>query len=201
MATKAKTKTAAKAQPQIGIQEIVEATLDAGRGFVYLPESVYAPLVEQGLVEANTGMQNPDNANEYAVRATEKGKQSIMSNEGQTNAPATSKGNFEVAKGFSALGIVSKRRSGGAGTTYPFDTMEVDEYFFIPATAERPNPAKSMASTVSSATARYAKPAADGATRVNRKGQTVPVMVETRKFAVKSAEKDGVAGAYVVRVA
>jgi len=48
----------------------------------------------------------------------------------------------------------SKRRVGGE--KYPFDALQPGQSFFVPATEENPNPAKSLASTVSSATARYA---------------------------------------------
>ncbi len=44
----------------------------------------------------------------------------------------------------------------GKSSTYPFDSMEVGQSFFVAATQDRPNPAKSMASTVNSAKARYA---------------------------------------------
>jgi hypothetical protein len=48
----------------------------------------------------------------------------------------------------------SKRRVGGE--KYPFDALQPGQSFFVPATDDNPNPAKSLASTVSSATARYA---------------------------------------------
>lgn len=182
---KAKSQTAAVAA--ITLAQIVEATLDNERGFLYVPESVYAPLVEQGLVEVNADMKN--DAGDYAVRATEKG-QSTVTNETQPQAAAATAAvtsNFTLDSDI-AMPTVKQRIVGGE--TYPFDKMEVGNSFFVPATAERPNPAKSMASTVSSATARYAKPAEDGATRISKRtGKEMPVMVETRKFVVRSVDE------------
>lgn len=78
--------------------------------------------------------------------------------------------------------------SGRGGNVYPFDALEVGQSFFVPNSDEKPNAAKSLASTVSSATSRYAVPSEDGATKINKKGETVPVMVKTRKFVVRSVE-------------
>lgn len=193
----ANAKKTAKTAPAIGIKEIAEATLDSTRGFIYLPESVYGQLEQEGLVEVNHNMK--DEAGNPAVRATDKG-QSTVTNETQTQAAAApvAKSNFALEDG---VAIPTVKRASIGGETYPFDKMEVGQSFFIAATDERPNPAKSMASTVSSATARYAKPAEDGATRVNRKGKTVPVVVETRKFMVRSVNENGAQGARVWRTA
>ena len=84
---------------------------------------------------------------------------------------------------------------------YPFDQLEVGQSFFVANDESKPNAAKSLASTVSGATARYAVPAEDGATKTNKKGEVVPVMVETRKFVVRSVEENGVKGARVWRTA
>jgi hypothetical protein len=67
----------------------------------------------------------------------------------------------------------------GKSSTYPFDSMEPGQAFFVPATAERPNPAKSMASTVNSAKARYA--VQDG---VEADGVT-PKFKNTREFVLR----------------
>ncbi len=84
---------------------------------------------------------------------------------------------------------------------YPFKVLAVGQSFFVPNSESKPNAAKSLASTVSSATARYAVPAEDGSTKTNKKGEVVPVMVETRKFVVRSVEENGVKGARVWRTA
>ena len=90
---------------------------------------------------------------------------------------------------------------GRGGNVYPFEGLAVGQSFFVPNSESKPNAAKSLASTVSSATARYAVPAEDGSTKTNKKGEVVPVLVETRKFVVRSVEEDGVKGARVWRTA
>lgn len=84
---------------------------------------------------------------------------------------------------------------------YPFDQLEVGQSFFVANDESKPNAAKSLASTVSSAAARYAVPAEDGSTKTNKKGEVVPVMVKTRMFVVRRVEEDGVKGARVWRTA
>ena len=90
---------------------------------------------------------------------------------------------------------------GRGGNVYPFDQLAVGQSFFVANSESKPNAAKSLASTVCSATARYAVPAEDGSTKTNKKGEVVPVMVRTRKFVVRRAEEDGVKGARVWRTA
>ena len=73
MATKksAGKKTAATAVAVIGLAEIVAA----GANGMFVPESVYAPLVEAGLVEINPAMTNE--AGEIATRATQAGIEAL----------------------------------------------------------------------------------------------------------------------------
>lgn len=104
----------------------------------------------------------------------------------------------------------STRRVGGE--KYPFDALQAGQSFFVAATDDNPNPAKSLASTVSSATARYAvqvgnetetitrsvyKLDADGK-RVKENGSyvktgeetvTVPKMQNTRVFLVRPVDE------------
>lgn len=54
----------------------------------------------------------------------------------------------------SGIPIPAARRGGRGSAVYGFETMNVGESFFIAATADNPNPAKRIASTVSSATKR-----------------------------------------------
>lgn len=181
MATKKSTakKTAA---PVIGIAEIVAA----GANGLYTAPAIHGPLVEAGLVEINPGMTNE--AGEIATRATQKGIDSMNQNT-ETAAPAAT--SAPVASSFTIEDNVPMPTASGrgrGGNTYPFDALNVGQSFFVPNSEEKPNAAKSLASTVSSATARYAVESADGATKVNKKGETVPVMVETRKFVVRAVE-------------
>lgn len=185
------------------LEEIVEATLDASRGFLYTSASIHAPLVEAGLVEVNETIVNE--AGEFATRATEKGVSSVSKDQNCEAVEACEIATATVGnKGFAldaGVPLPTIRRGGRGGEVYPFDEMQVGQSFFVPSSESKPNPAKSLASTVSSATARYAVPAEDGSTKANRKGEAVPVMVEVRKFVVRSVEEDGVSGARVWRIA
>jgi hypothetical protein len=200
---KASSKTApAVAVAEIGeakLEEIVEATLDASRGFLYTSTAIHVPLIEAGLVEINETIVNE--AGEFATRATEKGVSTVSKNQNHEVAEAgetatAGKNGFVLEAG---VPLPTIKRGGRGGEVYPFDEMGVGQSFFVAASEDKPNQAKSLASTVSSATARYAVPSADGATKTNKKGETVPVMVETRKFVVRSVEENGVKGARVWR--
>ena len=201
MATeKSAAKKTAEIATVIGLAEIVAA----GANGMFVPESVYAPLVEAGLVEINPGMTD-ENGN-VATRATQKGIESLDS-----AATVADNATSEATSATAATGETQKVKSmfkiedsipvptisgrGRGGNVYPFDQLEVGQSFFVEGE-------KAISpSTVSSAIARYAVPSADGATKTNKKGETVPVMVETRKFVVRSVEENGVKGARVWRTA
>lgn len=207
MATK---KSAAKKTAEIatviGLAEIVAA----GANGLFTPAAVHGPLVEAGLVEINPAMVNE--AGEIATRATQAGIESLDS-----AATVADNATSEATSATAATGETQKVKTmfkiedsipvptisgrGRGGNVYPFDQLEVGQSFFVANSEDKPNAAKSLASTVSSATARYAVPAEDGRTKTNKKGETVPVMVETRKFIVRSVEENGVKGARVWRTA
>ena len=188
----------------IGLAEIVEA----GANGIYTSPEVHLPLVEAGLVEINPAMTNE--AGEIATRATQAGIESLDS-----GATVADNATSEATSATAATGETQKVKTmfkiedsipvptisgrGRGGNVYPFDQLEVGQSFFVANDESKPNAAKSLASTVSSATARYAVASADGATKTNKKGETVPVMVETRKFVVRSVEENGVKGARVWR--
>lgn len=190
----------------IGLAEIVAA----GANGIYTSPEVHLPLVEAGLVEINPAMTNENG--EIATRATQKGIESLDSaatvadnatSETQTATAAT--GTTQKAKTMfkieDAIPVPTISGRGRGGNVYPFDQLEVGQSFFVANDESKPNAAKSLASTVSSATARYAVPSADGATKTNKAGENVPVMVETRKFVVRSVEENDVKGARVWRTA
>ena len=203
---KSAAKKTAEIATVIGLAEIVAA----GANGMFVPESVYAPLVEAGLVEINPTMI--DEHGNIATRATQKGIESLANratveynatSETQTETAVTgttqkAKTMFKIEDAI-PVPTISGRRCGD--NVYPFGQLEVGQSFFVANDESKPNAAKSLASTVSSATARYAVPAEDGSTKTNKKGEVVPVMVETRKFVVRSVEENGVKGARVWRTA
>jgi hypothetical protein len=75
---------------------------------------------------------------------------------------------------------------------YPFESLEVGQSFFVDVEP------KAITGSVINANARFA--VATGETRVNRKGKTVPVMIQTRKFQAQADEKDGVQGTRIGRI-
>lgn len=177
------------------LSEIVEAT-NSPTGFTYVSEAKAKPLVDRGLIELNTGMKN--DAGHMAARATSAGISIIMGNtEGNTDTGTENSTEFEIDEGIPLPTMTRRNRP----ALYPFDALEVGQSFHVAPTDERPNPAKSLASTVSSANKRYAVEV-PGETRVDRKGNTVPATRQERRFRVVKAEDNDPrgAGARVFRV-
>jgi hypothetical protein len=188
----------------IGLAEIVAA----GANGIYTAPAVHLPLVEAGLVEINPAMTNENG--EVATRATQKGIESLDSaatvadnatSETQTAATGETQKVKTMFKIEANIPVPTISGRGRGGNVYPFDQLEAGQSFFVANDESKPNAAKSLASTVSSATARYAVPAEDGSIKTNKKGEVVPVMVETRKFVVRSVEENGVKGARIWRTA
>lgn len=178
MATK---KSASNTAPVIGLAEIAAA----GTNGMYTSPDVHASLVEAGLVEINPG--NATEAGEIATRATQKGIDSMNT---ATNTGTAAPASAPVASSFAVEDNVPMPTTSGrgrGGKVYPFDALAVGQSFFVPNTEYKPNAMKSLASTVSSATARYAE-VVEGQFKTNRKGEQVPVTRETRKFLVRRVE-------------
>jgi hypothetical protein len=157
----------------------------------------------QALANLNFAELNPNGPNDQGqiqARATQAGIEA----HGEAPAAAPVKTSFALVADIPLP--TSSGRGGRGGETYPFDQLAVGQSFFVPNTEAKPKAAKSMASTVSSATARYAVEV-PGETRVDRKGNTVPKTEETRKFVVRAVEDGapwghaGVAGAGIWRTA
>lgn len=174
------------------LSNIVAATV-AG-GFVYVAEAVAAPLVAAGYIETNAEMK--DEAGNIAARSTDAGNALINSantapaaaQPGATTAEAPkSKPSFEIEDN---VPLPTIKRGGIGGTTYPFDALNVGQSFHVAASEDKPNPAKSLASTVSSATARYAVEVKDanGNPVLGEDGK--PQMQNTRVFSVRTVGKD-----------
>jgi hypothetical protein len=136
--------------------------------YAMLTEKEIAGLTKEGLVETNGEIRDGD---KIAVRATEKGI--ALNNEnnqgGGTPAPAAASA-FALIDGAE----LPQGRGGRNANVYPFDQMNVGQSFFIAASDAKPNPAKSLASTVSSASKR----------------------LNPKKFSVKSVESGKAYGAF-----
>jgi hypothetical protein len=187
------------------LANIVAAT-NTEAGMCYMTEKSVQVLVDAGFVECNIAMTNPDDAKQVAVRATPTGmaydpvEQAQPEGTEPMETPATA---FAIEDG---VKIPAIKRTGSATSVYPFDALAVGQSFFVPATEEMPNPGKSLASTVSSASKRYATE--NGTRTINRRNKEsgemeqveVPAYDYERKFMVRSVEEDGVKGARVWRV-
>lgn len=168
--------------PAFDLAAVIAAT-NAG-SFVYTSAEAHASALADGLVEVNPSMTNE--AGELATRATAKGIESMNAPQTPAAEAATpaAKPTFAIEDGIELAPVVGRGRG---GETYPFDKLGVGQSFFVPNSAEKPNVAKSLASTVSSATRRYAQEI-PGETRTDRKGNVVPALKETRKFVVRAVE-------------
>lgn len=215
-------KSTAPAVPAITLAMIVAATVASADGFMYTPATVHKPLVDGGLVEVNPAMV--DAAGSLATRATQKGIETVngapAAAPAATAAPAAAPA-FKLETGIAMPAVTGRGRK---ASVYPFDEMQPGQSFFVPNTAERENAAKALATTVSAATARYLVPAVPPATKqvvnnvyakgadgklsrdaegklikVGEKVDIVPVMVETRKFVIRSVTENGVSGARIWR--
>ena len=207
-----KTATAGKKAGRRAIDPVVTATIGlaeivaAGANGIYTSLAVHGPLVEAGLVEINPAMTNENG--EVATRATQAGIESLdkgatvadnATSETQTETETAVTGTTQKAKTMfkieDAIPVPTISGRGRGGNVYPFDQLEVGQSFFVEGE-------KTIApSTVSAATSRYAVPSADGATKTNKAGETVPVMVLVRKFVGRKVEEDGVKGTRVWRTA
>lgn len=149
------------------------ATVPAG--FAYVPEKDAALLAksEPLFFSVDAATKDPSgNVKVVALQPAIDAANAIAAESASTppvvaSAPMT----FVIEDGFT-LPVV--KRGGKKADIYPFDKIEVGQSFFVPATEAKPNPAKVLASTVSSATKRYKTetPARKFTVRARKQGET-----------------------------
>lgn len=197
------------AQIDIALLGQIVAATNAGT-FMWTNPQQHAAMLGHvpPLVMVNDGMRNPADQTQLATAATDAGKLFVASpqNAGFGAAPGTpavAPPQQPAPGGPSAISIIKGaalpevKRGASIGTaTYPFETMELGDAFFVPKTPERPTPAKSLASTVSSANIRFAEvvknPDGTDKMRTTRKNNVVPELKFTRQFVARTV-KAGVA--------
>jgi hypothetical protein len=234
---KPKKTVAAPAQtaPQIDmatLKIIVEAT--KANSAAYVPEAVSKPLVDAGLVVINTDYKDPQG--NIATRATDAGIAKLEVPAAPAwgapqvqpmQASAAIVGGFKLETG---VAVPAAKRGFGAGnggqgrkSIYPFADMQVGQSFFVAPTEAMPDPAKTLGSTVSSATLRYSEPVfnadgtpkmvetmiaqrdaegnimKDGTGKILRQKAQVQEKKQTRKFVIRGVEENGVKGARIWR--
>jgi hypothetical protein len=178
---------------------LLAAIVAAGAAGMFAPQAEAAPLAAAGFVETNAAAIDPQG--NIATRATEAGIAESAKQAG--SAPAATGAIAQAASTLASkyaietgVAMPAGPARGRTATTYPFDLLEVGQSFFVPNDAEKPNAAKSLASTVTSANARHSVEI-PGQTKTNKKGATVPATRPERLFVVRSVE----GGARVWRVA
>lgn len=200
------------------LQTIVAATL--GNGFVYCTTADVSELVTNSLVEQNPAMADANGA--LATRATDAGITHIngltasqpVEQTAPTTAPVaqttaaapaqmtTTQANFVRA----AFRPPEKKKAERQGVEkYPFGNLAAPaadgtcDAFFVPTTADMPEPNKTLTSAASAANRRYATKT--GEKVVN--GKTRAEYDYTRKFEVFDGTADhtpnGAAGVWVAR--
>lgn len=160
---------AAKKQNTKALLETITAATNSPQGYALVDPSHIKELVAAGHVEVNTAITSDDG--KVAARAT-----------GVALPFPAAKPTFAIESG---IVPTPQARGGKKEEVYPFGQLEVGQSFFVPATDKSPEPAKTFASTVSSATRRFAVKSATE-TKTNKKGAVVPVLVVTRRFTIRA---------------
>lgn len=210
-------KPAAKAFDVEVLKAVATATAAGNNGWV--SQASGKPLLDAGLIVVDTNVPNPANANERAAKVTEAGIAWLNANVPAPGAvnPAPAQSAFAIIT--NAVLPPSKRgsglRSAGAPKKYPFDQLEIGGSFFVPVSAEVPEPMKSLGSAVSAANMRFAEDTgttkkamravkgADGKAKKDAEGKLVkeetdvPVYKYSRKFAIRGVEKGSKYGEWV----
>src|SRR5579862_2092398 len=107
------------------------------------------------LIEVNIQHPDPNDSSKVLCRITPAGAQYLMAHMNHTNEVKQVTGSFEIMDGID-LPPAKRGGRGGAGAPqkYPFDSMNVGQSFFVPATEKVPHPEKSLGSTLSQANLR-----------------------------------------------
>lgn len=175
--------TTKKSELSTSLNRVVEATLSTDPGFIFLsPDDIRNLLAEYpGSIQVD--IAHRDKKGNVAARATSQGISAAYGGDSAEHseehvAPVT-RTRFKLDDN---IPIPVPRRGIQAEPRYPFNLLNVGQSFMVPATPERPNPAKGLASTVSSANKRMA--------RLN----------PPKKFIIRPVDENGVKGARIWRV-
>lgn len=171
-----------------------------------------ADNLPEGMIQIDTN----DIVNDLAAaRLTEAGEAKLPKGQPTVNAPAeTAVSEFTLISGF--VPPESKRGFGkggnGKSSKYPFATMDVGISFFVPVSADMPDPVKTLGSTVSNANNKYRTPTEqtqtvtrtvrgdgnkavlDAAGNKVKEQKEVPVYKQDKKFVIRGVEAGKVYG-------
>lgn len=172
----------------VKVLSFIVSSTQSPAGFGMAPEKDVAEIAaaEPSFLIVDSSVK--DAAGNVKASATPAG---IAASQGEQAAAAAApaaapKVEFTIEAG---IVIPPSKRGGKKSDIYPFEKLEVNQSFLVPASADRPNPAKSLASTVSSATKRYAVKTGEQETVVV-KGKTITrdKMKLVRQFTVRAVE-------------
>ena len=144
----------------------------------YISAADGKPLVDAGLIEVNTALQNPADASEVACRSTQAGKDAVANGAAAQSAPASKPSSAAMIVTGAVLPPQRKRGNtsgSGAPTKYPFADLPVGGMFFSPNSDHAKGDAvKALGSTVSAQNDKYAEPTGEmkTVTRAVRDPQT-----------------------------
>jgi hypothetical protein len=185
--------------------------------FIYATRGQMQALLDAGLVECNEavaegnkiawrttmlGNVHPVNMPEIATQSDLPSESGAATQETQNETSGEAPHetgrkvmNYELKK-VANLDEFLKTSKTGRASKYPFDAMEVGDAFDIEPTAETPEPWKTLASSINTASKRYAKVTG---TKTTPSGKTVNVYEFERKFAMRAHTENGKTVARVVR--
>lgn len=106
------------------------------------------------------------------------------------------KDDFAIHQG----GTPPKKERRKKESKYPFDDLAVGQLFFVAATKNKPNPAKSMASTVAGASKRYATITGKKTIKWRNQERTAPLYKYERKFSITSIKAGQTCGDFTADV-
>ena len=135
---------------------IVAATVDPTKGALPISKVTFEKMAaaDTTLIEANAAsiVGEGDKAT-IVVRATTAGIAAVKAAPAPSETPKVPlvPVNYAIEDG---IPVPEIRRGGDRTQLYPFDRLAVGQSFFVAATDQMPNPAKTLGSTVSSATRR-----------------------------------------------
>lgn len=188
------------------------ANATAANAAFYVSQADGMPLVQHNppLITVDASQRDPNDNGKVKATLTDAGAV-MLADEGQANTHIKPVSTYAVQSGGLELPKVQrgfgKGGGGGAPTKYPFETMQIDDYFFVADTeVNKGNAFKTMGSAVGSANQRFSEPTGETheVTRAKRgsdnkavKGAdgknvmetvTLPVKKQTRHFVVRAVE-------------
>ena len=148
---------------QIALMTAIAAA-DGGILHVAQDNKALKVLVDGGFAETNAEVINDDG---IATRLTQAGHDQLEPTDTGSDAPADAESKTPTYAVETGTAMIKSRRSGtgGGNSIYPFAELGAPEgegedmtysSFFVPATEARPDPCKTMQSTVATASKKYA---------------------------------------------